>query len=931
MRLEAFVPLGLFGLVLLSCGEGVAPPPPPPPAPPPQPATVTLEPNPALVVAGDTLRMTAHVLDQRARVLSGAPVTWTSGDPSVATVDATGLVTGLREGWASVTATSGPASATAPLTVRSPDLETLLDLYDATGGGGWTARDNWGPDGPVGDWYGVEANADGRVLALRLSNNGLRGQLPPNLGDLSLLNELRVDGNDLTGPLPISLSGLAIRELHYGGTTLCMPSDEAFRAWLAAIPSREGDDLACNEERQDLAVLYEALGGPSWENATNWLTDAPLETWHGIEVDEMGRVSRINLNKNGLSGDLPRRIARFPNLRRLQFDGNRLTGPILPEIGELAELRVLELDGNDFRGEIPPELGSLRRLERLELDDNRLVGVIPAEFGNLTELRVFRAHNNRLEGTIPSGFWGMAHLRELSLSRNRFEGRLPPESGALGALRFLGLDRNDFSGPLPAELGRLAQLDSLWLNDNRLSGPIPPEFGDLRRLRKLNLRNNPELSGPLPESLTSLRLREFFAGGTGLCAPDEPAFRSWLESILKRRVLHCGAGGRAEAYLTQAVQSRDYPVPLVAGEGALLRVFVTSGRETSALRPPVRATFFAGGAETHVAEIPAGSSPIPVEAREDALDLSANAEIPGEIIQPGLEMVVEIDPDGTLDASLGVTKRIPAEGRLPVEVGIPPTLFLTLVPFVSTEDGDRAAVAFVQEAVRDHEMFWPTHHLLPVAGLEIAKHASVTIDSRLGANVLDDVVRIRRIEGGAGHWMGLLPNPTDVSGVARRPGKVSFARLDPGTIAHELRPQLQPRACGLRESAVVGYELSLAGGADRRVGLRSALGRLAGGPGFDRPDELLPTQMDQRLPLHERAPLPTARPIRGAGVRAGASRAQTSRAGVETTSVLLVYERGERGREPGPGLPDRRAGVRRSRPVRTRCRSTGRRKQSRSR
>lgn len=189
----------------------MTPPPPSPPASPPPPAMVTLEPSEVTVVVGDTVRITARVLDDRARPISNAPVTWTSGDPTVATVDATGLVTGLKEGRATVTATSGPATGSAPLTVQSRDRATLLDLYEAAGGGGWTVRDGWGDDVPVGTWYGVEANAGGRVLALHLSENGLRGHLPESLGDLALLAELRVDGNALSGPLPISLARISQR------------------------------------------------------------------------------------------------------------------------------------------------------------------------------------------------------------------------------------------------------------------------------------------------------------------------------------------------------------------------------------------------------------------------------------------------------------------------------------------------------------------------------------------------------------------------------------------------------------------------------------------------------------------------------------------------------------------------------------------------
>ena len=53
---------------------------------------------------------------------------------------------------------------------------------------------------------------------------------------------------------------------------------------------------------------------------------------------------------------------------------------------------------------------------------------------------------------------------------------------------------------------------------------------------------------------------------------------------------------------------------------------------------------------------------MPTEVEEGDLLRSANATIPGEIVRPGLEMVIEIDPDGTLDPGLLSTRRIPQGG-----------------------------------------------------------------------------------------------------------------------------------------------------------------------------------------------------------------------------------------------------------------------------
>ncbi len=815
--------LGLLVVAVLSCGgEDTTAPPPTRPTQPTalQPARVTLEPETVAVVAGDTIRVTARVYNDRARVISDAMVTWTSSDPTVATVDATGLVTGLKEGNASLTATSGPATASAPMAVRSQDRATLMDLYQGAGGGSWTNNENWESDAPMGSWYGVEANAEGRVTALRLSENGLRGQLPENLGDLALLIELLVDGNALSGPIPVSLSNLPIQQFLYGGTMLCTVRDEGFQAWLNGIPTREGEFSACNEDRSDLIKLYEAMGGPSWTNSRDWLTDAPLDDWHGIAVDRAtGRVAGMNLSRNNLSGEIPPEIRFLSQLEFLRLDYNRLRGEIPPEIGELTELVRLDLDGNLFRGRIPAEIGNLKNLRTLWLGGNQMTGPLPPEMGNLASLQDLYLYEARFEGSIPEEFAGLTELLELHIWDTRIEGPLPESLGALRKLetmaitgtslsgplpaalgqmdnlRVLALPNNEIDGPLPGELGQADKLRMIRLENNRLSGPLPAGLGDAGALFRLWLQNNPDLSGPLPESMTALgKLEELIANGTGLCLPQTPAFRTWLASaVLRYRIKPCGAEGEAEAYLTQAAQSREYPVPLVGGESALLRVFVMSEQETGAMIPPVRTTFFVDGAEVHAVDIPAGSSAIPTEVQEGEFDLSANVEIPAEVIQPGLEMVVEVDPDGTVDPNLGVSKRIPETGRAAVDVRAVPPMYLTLVPFVWTGDNDREAATFVSTADPADDIFWETNNLLPVGTLEIRRHEAVTVDSNDIEDLLEWVGRIRLMEEGVGHWMGLSPDPAGASGIAylgthRNPnlGKTSVARLSESTIAHEL-------------------------------------------------------------------------------------------------------------------------------------------------
>ena len=112
------------------------------------------------------------------------------------------------------------ASAHAQLVTRS-DRKVLEALYEATGGPAWSDRTNWMSDAPLSDWFGVYTDRDGRVTSLRLSQNGLRGEIPPDLADLTNLQGLNLWGNELSGKIPPELDALAKLEwLHLGGNQL---------------------------------------------------------------------------------------------------------------------------------------------------------------------------------------------------------------------------------------------------------------------------------------------------------------------------------------------------------------------------------------------------------------------------------------------------------------------------------------------------------------------------------------------------------------------------------------------------------------------------------------------------------------------------------------------------------------------------------------
>jgi uncharacterized protein YjdB len=87
------------------------------PQPPPPVASVTVAPATASIVAGETRQLAATLRDANNNVLSDRAVAWTSSDEDIATVSATGLVTAVAPGAATITATSEGVSGTAAITV----------------------------------------------------------------------------------------------------------------------------------------------------------------------------------------------------------------------------------------------------------------------------------------------------------------------------------------------------------------------------------------------------------------------------------------------------------------------------------------------------------------------------------------------------------------------------------------------------------------------------------------------------------------------------------------------------------------------------------------------------------------------------------------------------------------------------------------------
>lgn len=107
---------------------------------------------------------------------------------------------------------------------QAADREHLLALRDALAG---TATLNWDAGTPTSEWEGVTVSGTpSRVTGLILADRGLDGEILGWLGELTELRELRLDGNQLTGPVPTKLAALPkLTQVGLAGNALegCVP------------------------------------------------------------------------------------------------------------------------------------------------------------------------------------------------------------------------------------------------------------------------------------------------------------------------------------------------------------------------------------------------------------------------------------------------------------------------------------------------------------------------------------------------------------------------------------------------------------------------------------------------------------------------------------------------------------------------------------
>ncbi len=151
--------------------------------------------------------------------------------------------------------------------IPETELAILRQLYEKTGGDGWTER--WDMEETLAndrDWKGVSFDEEGHVVAITLPGNGLSGTLPQEVFGLPNLLRLDVSQNsgmagDLNDVLSLDEPNTSLEELRMQGTNL-----DGYVPDLKALPALKFADFSGNRldsVSPDVSVGQLVLGGQS--------------------------------------------------------------------------------------------------------------------------------------------------------------------------------------------------------------------------------------------------------------------------------------------------------------------------------------------------------------------------------------------------------------------------------------------------------------------------------------------------------------------------------------------------------------------------------------------------------------------------------------------------------------------------------------------
>ncbi|XBH75279.1 hypothetical protein VPH35_102067 [Triticum aestivum] len=371
---------------------------------------------------------------------------------------------------------------------------------------------------------------------LYLTDCGIDGPIPDDVGNSTSLQSLYLGSNKFTGMVPLSFQKLQnLTELV----------------------------LETNFIIMDVAELLHRLGNFSSLAKIN-LDNNDLYGEVPVSIRELINLDELSLAHNNLHGTITEdRLTYLSTLQTLDISGNSLTvkvdstwitpfnlsysgfgscilGPKFPSWLNQPTITYLDVSNTSIhdsrwqRGRNPSGFACPNPSPR----ENRKPVPVPINVGGLFDLvnyivvgGVSKAMSTdaytvevEIKGQVLEYTKSIAYMVNLDFSSNSLSGQIPKEIGMLIALKNLNFSWNSLTDIIPQSIGALQALESFDLSHNGLSGEIPTSISSLTSLTRLNLSYN-DLTGTIPSG-NQLRTLEdqasIYTGNPGLCGPPVP-------------------------------------------------------------------------------------------------------------------------------------------------------------------------------------------------------------------------------------------------------------------------------------------------------------------------------------------------------------------------------------------------------------------------
>lgn len=184
------------------------------------------------------------------------------------------------------------------------------------------------------------------------------------------------------------------------------PQNQAARFVLYDDPIYlKADEAERIKQRYILTTFFYSTGGNHWNSHNSWLSGEAECNWQGISCNDnhidylsTSFVTKIDIRKNNLVGNLPSELSFLNNLTDVSFNDNNLIGSPFNVFIDMPFLKVLDLRNNEFNENLSSLIGRMPSLLFLYIEGNNFSGQIPSEIGLSSTLSVMTLHDNDFTG-----------------------------------------------------------------------------------------------------------------------------------------------------------------------------------------------------------------------------------------------------------------------------------------------------------------------------------------------------------------------------------------------------------------------------------------------------------------------------------------------------------------------------------------------------